>query len=163
MARTPDPSEAEFVRRVREQRPPSREPGRHRARRAAMQLLYRVDLTDDDVATLVAKHEQEHGAAMPAYGEALALDVERRREELDEIIQRNLRDWTVARLGAVERSVLRVAVLELERGDVPAPIVIDEAVELAKRYATPEAGSLVNGVLAGWLRTNERDEHQEEE
>ena len=55
-------------------------------------------------------------------------------------------------LGAVERAVLRIAMWELVTGEVPPPVAIDEAVELAKRYATPEAAKLVNGVLAGWLR-----------
>ena len=55
--------------------------------------------------------------------------------------------WTADRLGAVERNVLRIAVHELQSGDVPEPVAIDEAVGLAKRYASDEAGRLVNGIL----------------
>ena len=55
--------------------------------------------------------------------------------------------WTADRLGAVERNVLRVAIEELDDGEVPAEVVLDEAVTLAKRYASDEAGRLVNGIL----------------
>ena len=153
MARTPDPSEAEFVRRVREPRTKAVEPGRHRARRSAMMLLYRTDLVGGDVDAAIASFEDEHGFAMPEYAVLVVKGVTSREHELDEAIQDNLTDWTVGRLGAVERSILRISMWELVTGEVPPPIAIDEAVELAKRYATPEAAKLVNGVLAGWLRT----------
>lgn len=152
MARTPDPSEAEFVRRVREPLRRSAEPGRHRARRSAMMLLYRVDLVGDDVEAAIASFESDHGFALPEYGVAVVRGVTAQLDAIDDDIQRHLVDWSVARLGAVERSVLRIAIWELRGDDVPAPVAIDEAVELAKRYATPEAGKLVNGVLSGWLR-----------
>ena len=152
MARTPDPSEAEFVRRVREPRTASAEPGRHRARRSAMMLLYRTDLVGGEVEESIARFEGEHGFAMPEYGARVARGVGERLEVVDAAIAAHLQDWTVARLGAVERAVLRIAMWELLTGEVPGPVAIDEAVELAKRYATPEAAKLVNGVLAGWLR-----------
>ena len=56
-------------------------------------------------------------------------------------------DWTADRLGAVERSALRVAIHELDRGEVPAEVVINEAVAFAKRYSSEDAGRLVNGIL----------------
>jgi len=55
--------------------------------------------------------------------------------------------WTADRLGAVERNILRIAVHELDAGEIPASVVIDEAVTLAKQYSTREAGRLVNGIL----------------
>lgn len=152
MARTPDPSEAEFVRRVREPRTKSVEPGRHRARRSAMMLLYRTDLVGGDVDAAIGAFEDEHGFTMPEYAALVVRGVTSREHELDEAIQAHLTDWTVDRLGAVERAVLRIAMWELVTGEVPPPVAIDEAVELAKRYATPEAAKLVNGALAGWLR-----------
>jgi N utilization substance protein B len=159
VARTPDPSEAEFVRRVREPRAAIREPGRHRARRSAMMLLYRADLVGGDVDEAVGAFEAEHGFPIPEYTEQVVRGVTERRAELDAVIDTYLEDWTVDRLGAVERAVLRVAMWELfERDDVPGPVAIDEAVELAKRYATPEAAKLINGVLASWLRDHDAEE-----
>lgn len=157
MARTPDPSDAEFVRRVREPRSATSEPGRHRARRSAMMLLYRTDLVGGDVETAIRGFEAEHGFPIPAYGAKVVRGVTQRRDEIDAQLSAFLQDWSLERLGAVERSVLRIAMWELVSGEVPPPVAIDEAVELAKRYATPEAAKLVNGVLAGWLREHGED------
>jgi N utilization substance protein B len=117
-----------------------------------MMLLYRTDLVGGDVDAAIDTFEEEHGFAIPEYATLVVRGVTAREHELDEAIQANLTDWTVDRLGAVERAVLRIAMWELVTGEVPPPVAIDEAVELAKRYATPEAAKLVNGVLAGWLR-----------
>ena len=118
-----------------------------------MMLLYRADLVGGDTEAAIAGFEGEHGFAMPEYGAKVVRGVLERADEVDAAISANLQEWSLERLGAVERSVLRIAMWELVSGEVPAPVAIDEAVELAKRYATPEAAKLVNGVLAGWLRT----------
>ena len=153
MARTPDSDDARFVRRERTRRPtPSREPGRHAARRAAMMLLYRIDLVDGDPGEALETWTEEQGAPMPAYGRELVLAVSRDRDGIDAAVQRHLEGWEVGRLGAVERAVLRIAASELRAGDVPVEVAIDEAVELARRYATPDAARLVNGVLGGMVR-----------
>lgn len=157
MARTPDPSEAEFVRRVREPRSATTEPGRHRARRSAMMVLYRTDLVGGDVDDAISSFEREHGFAMPDYAAQVVRGVTAERDALDVDIQRHLKEWTIDRLGAVERAVLRIAMFELRGDDVPGPVAIDEAVELAKRYATPDAGKLINGVLAAWLRDRDTE------
>ena len=70
-----------------------------------------------------------------------------RAAELDERITEAAEGWTAERLGAVERNVLRIGVYELETGSVPMEVAIAEAVLLAKRYASDEAGRLVNGIL----------------
>ena len=79
----------------------------------------------------------------------LVLGVTRHRDELDEVIGRHARRWTVVRMPAVDRTLLRMAVYELShRPDVPRNVVIDEAVTLAKEYSTDDSGRYVNGVLA---------------
>src|SRR5262249_61154589 len=65
----------------------------------------------------------------------------------DERITAAAEGWTADRLGVVERSALRVAIRELELGEVPAEVAIDEAVAFAKRYASDDAARLVNGIL----------------
>jgi N utilization substance protein B len=67
-------------------------------------------------------------------------------------------EWTADRLGAVERNVLRVALEELDEGDVPVEVVLDEAVTLAKRYASEDAARLVNGILGKLVREAETSE-----
>ena len=128
-----------------------------------MMLLYRSDLVGGDVDDAIARFEGEHGFEMPAYGALLLRGVSQREVELDAEIEHRLKDWTVSRLGAVERAVLRIAMFELVTGEVPGPVAIDEAVELSRRYATPEAAKLVNGVLASWLREHGGQPNEDEE
>ena len=113
---------------------------RKAARRQALELLYQWDLTGQPLASL---HE---GEADP-FALELAEEVIARAGELDERIDQAAVDWRADRLGAVERTILRIGLLELERGEVPLEVAIDEAVSLAKRYATEDAARLVNGIL----------------
>jgi transcription antitermination protein NusB len=115
--------------------------GRRTARRQALFLLYQWDLTGQPLASLF------EGEPDP-FAWQLAKEVTEHAEDLDRRITAAARDWTADRLGVVERNVLRIAIHELDRGEVPLEVAIDEAVRLAKRYASAEAGSLVNGILA---------------
>jgi transcription antitermination protein NusB len=114
--------------------------GRRAARRTAVFLLYQWDVTGKPLASL---YEGE----IDDYARELAEGVAGRAGELDERITAATEGWTADRLGAVERNVLRVAIQEVDSGSVPPEVAINEAVELAKRYASDEAGKLVNGVL----------------
>jgi len=109
-------------------------------RRNALVLLYQWDVTGQDLASLF------EGDVAP-FSRELAEDVIQRHEKLDERITAAADDWTADRLGALERNILRMAILELDRGDVPPEVAIDEAVTLAKRYSSEDAGRLVNGIL----------------
>ena len=114
--------------------------GRRAARRTALFLLYQWDVTGQPLASLYEGDVDE-------YARRIAEAAVARADELDALITAAAEGWTADRLGAVERNVLRIAVHELEAGDVPDAVAIDEAVELAKRYASDEAGRLVNGIL----------------
>ncbi len=86
----------------------------------------------------------------------LVTGVEEHRERLDAAIGARARGWSLDRMPVIDRNVLRIAAFELaERPDVPVAVVLDEAVELAKRFSTDQSGRFVNGVLsavAGDLR-----------
>ena len=110
-------------------------------RRTALVLLYQWDVTGQELASLFE-------GDVPDFSRKLAEDVVERHEELDARITAAADDWTADRLGALERNILRMAILELDRGEVPPEVAIDEAVTLAKRYASEDAGRLVNGILA---------------
>jgi N utilization substance protein B len=114
--------------------------GRRAARRTALIILYQWDVTGQELASL---HEGE----VDEYSRELAEAVIGRHEELDARITESSDEWTADRLGALERNILRLAILELEGGDVPLEVAIDEAVTLAKRYSSEDAGRLVNGIL----------------
>jgi N utilization substance protein B len=113
---------------------------RREARRAAVVLLYQWDLGGRPLGALF------EGDVDP-YAEELATDVLARVDELDARLTEASVGWPADRLGAWERNVLRTALVELDRGDVPREVVIDEAVRLAKRYASEDAARLVNGIL----------------
>ena len=114
---------------------------RRQARRQALFLLYQWDVTGQPLASLF------EGEVDP-WARELAEAIAGETEDLDRRITDAAEGWTADRLGAVERNVLRIAVFELDRGEVPAEVAIDEAVSLAKRYASEDAGRLVNGILA---------------
>jgi N utilization substance protein B len=113
---------------------------RREARRAAVFVLYQWDLT---AAPLGSLFEGE----VDAYTQTIADRVAAHAPELDAKITAASDEWTADRLGAVERNILRVAIEELVAGEVPKAVVLDEAVTLAKRYASDDAGRLVNGIL----------------
>jgi transcription antitermination protein NusB len=114
--------------------------GRRAARRTALFLLYQWDLTGQPLASL-------YDGEVDEFARDTAEAVAARADELDQQITAAAEGWTADRLGAVERSVLRIGVHELETGSVPPEVAISEAVELAKRYATEDAAKLVNGIL----------------
>jgi N utilization substance protein B len=114
--------------------------GRRAARRTALVLLYQWDVTGQELASLF------EGEVDP-YARSVAESVVERHEELDRRITEASDDWTADRLGALERNILRMAILELDEGDTPVEVAINEAVALAKRYSSEDAGRLVNGIL----------------
>jgi N utilization substance protein B len=114
--------------------------GRHAARRTALVLLYQWDVTGQELASLFEGEIDD-------FSRELAEEVVERHEELDRRISEVSEEWPADRLGVVERNILRLALLELDRGEVPLEVVIDEAVSLAKRYSSEDAGRLVNGIL----------------
>ncbi|HXY81527.1 MAG TPA: transcription antitermination factor NusB [Gaiellaceae bacterium] len=118
---------------------------RREARRAAVFVLYQWDVTGTPLGSL-------YEGDVDAYTRRVVEAVAAHAPELDGRITAASDEWTADRLGAVERNVLRVAIEELDEGDVPLEVVLDEAVTLAKRYASDDAGRLVNGILGRIVR-----------
>jgi N utilization substance protein B len=119
--------------------------GRRAARRTALVVLYQWDVTGQPLASL---YEGEVDPFARETAEAVAAEA----PELDRRITAAAEGWTADRLGAVERNILRIALHELDGDDVPDEVAIDEAVTLAKRYATDDAARLVNGILGRIVR-----------
>jgi transcription antitermination protein NusB len=114
--------------------------GRRAARRTALVLLYQWDVTGQELASLFE-------GEIDAYARAVAEGVIEGHEELDQRITDASDEWTADRLGALERNILRMAIRELDEGETPVEVAINEAVALAKRYSSEDAGRLVNGIL----------------
>jgi N utilization substance protein B len=118
---------------------------RSEARERALDLLYEADAKELSVGDVLA--------ALPVRPDDLAVllveGVAARRGEIDGLLAEHARGWTLERMPVIDRTVLQVAVFELmARPDVPTAVVIDEAVELAKRFSTDDSGRFVNGMLA---------------
>ncbi|MDX6469600.1 MAG: transcription antitermination protein NusB [Gaiellaceae bacterium] len=125
--------------------PKAKPTSRREARRAAVFVLYQWDLTATPLGSLFE-------GEVDAYTRTIADRVAAHAPELDAKITAAADEWTADRLGAVERNILRVAIEELTAGEVPKEVVLDEAVTLAKRYASDDAGRLVNGILGRIVR-----------
>jgi N utilization substance protein B len=129
------------------------EKGRHHARKRAVDLLFEAEargLSPAEVAdgrAALADVGQDVSAPNP-YTVTVARGVTQHAAHIDELISSHLQGWTLERLPAVDRAILRVAVWELLHAeDVPEPVAVDEAVELAKELSTDESPGFVNGVL----------------
>lgn len=119
--------------------------GRRNARRQAVFILYQQDLLGLTAQAALERMTEEQ---VDPYARTLVLGVEREREAIDQALSEHIARWSLDRLGLLERAVLRCATYELRYcEDVPRAVAIDEAVGLAKRFCSAEAGALVNGVL----------------
>jgi N utilization substance protein B len=139
---------------------------RRRGREAALQMLYQWEvgrLTLPEVRGLfwrMREEEQEPPSERErSFATTLADGTVERIAEIDPLIEESAEHWRLARMPVMDRLVLRLAVFELlHQPETPQPVVIDEALELAKRYSTPEAVKFVNGVLEGVRKRLQPDE-----
>jgi N utilization substance protein B len=126
---------------------------RSKARKRAVDLLYEADLRGVDVIETVAERVAMADPPVNDYTVELVEGVHGARERIDAILSDYAEGWTLDRMPDVDRAILRLAVYELLwRSDVPDPVVIDEAVELAKALSTDESPRFVNGVLGRVMR-----------
>lgn len=116
-------------------------------RRDAVFANYQRDVTGRPLAELIAD-------ARPLTRE-LAEGVDEHREELDEAIEAHAKGWTVDRIAPLDLNVMRVALWEIEEGEVPVEVAINEAIEIAKEYCGAEAPKFINGVLGAIVRERE--------
>lgn len=125
---------------------------RRRAREAAVQCLYQWDMKRADIDTLLAGYWEAHpaGPEVAEFTERLVRGTLDFLAEVDELISGQAEHWRFDRMGKVERSILRLGAYELlHESDTPEAVVIDEAIEISKRFCGPDAGQFVNGVLDG--------------
>jgi len=126
--------------------------GRREARERALELLYEAEIKDTSGAELIASLPITPGA----YSVALVEGVDEHRVEIDELLRDLARGWSLERMPAVDRALLRLATYELlHQREVPVGVVISEAVELASEFSTDDSGRFVNGVLSAIA--NQRD------
>ena len=130
---------------------------RRTSRQAALQVLYAAELSDrGEAGPSLARAEAAFGAVgshfeLPegaqAFAKELVTGVAEHREEIDALLAAHATHWRIDRMATVDRNVLRLAVWEMRWGATPASVAIDEAIELARRFAGDRSPAFVNGVL----------------
>jgi N utilization substance protein B len=131
---------------------------RRKARELALQMLFQADLgrqSPEHVRkTFWAERAQVEDDAR-AFTEDLFRTASARSEEIDALITRHAEHWRMERMAAVDRNILRTAVAEFLALDTPKPVVINEALEIARRFSSPESTHFINGVLDSIAREME--------
>jgi N utilization substance protein B len=122
---------------------------RSRAREVAFQVLYQDDLNPRNNPAvgdqLIAQRLRADD--LIGFARGLVAGVRQHREEVDRVLQATAANWSLKRMAATDRNVLRLAAYEILHGDTPGRVAIDEAVELAKRFGSAQSAQFVNGIL----------------
>ena len=120
------------------------------ARECALQMLYEIDIgkhTKDDILNTFWQMNDQPKKVRD-FADQLFGGTVRRLKEIDKMIQQHTQNWRLSRMAAVDRNVLRLAVFEfLSGGKTPETVVINEALEIARKYSTTESAQFVNGIL----------------
>jgi N utilization substance protein B len=130
-------------------------PSRKQARRDALFLLYQMEVTDQSLDELIEGQKLREGYPPDDFTVTAVEGVRSELPGLDETLAAHAVGWSLDRVAPLERSILRLALWEMSSAVTPAEVAIDEAVRLAKRYATDDAGVFVNGILGAVQRERE--------
>ena len=128
---------------------------RHRSRKRALQVLFEWDMRGGaSIDSAIAHYyeslyseESENKPKRDAFMEELARGTVANAEQIDKQLQAKAANWRLERMAVVDRNILRLAIYELSQQATPAPVIIDEAVELARQFSNQEAVPFINGVL----------------
>jgi transcription antitermination protein NusB len=120
-----------------------------------MQMLFQWDMSQQDPSKLEAKFWKAAKGAQEvrAFANQLFAGAAHDASNLDELIAKYASNWRLERISAIDRAILRLALHELRATDTPPKIVINEAVDLAKKFSSEDAGSFVNGILDTYRKT----------
>jgi N utilization substance protein B len=122
---------------------------RSRAREVALQALYQSDLnpdgSQDQLGRFLAARLPDED--LREFAKQLVLGVRRNQAELDALVEQRAANWSLRRMAATDRNVLRLAAYEIRYTDTPGRVAIDEAIELAKRFGAAQSAQFVNGIL----------------
>jgi N utilization substance protein B len=133
---------------------------RSRAREVAFQVLYQDDLNPRNNPAVADELIQQRLQAddLVAFARDLVAGVRKHREEVDDMLQQIAANWSLKRMAATDRNVLRLGTYELLYCDTPNKAAVDEAVELAKRFGSAQSAQFVNGILDKVMHQKEKSE-----
>jgi len=134
---------------------------RRRAREVVLQVLYEDDMNPTRNMMLSKQFIEKRmlrNKPLVNFSEDLLAGVRTRRNEIDSLVGQYAANWSIKRMSTIDRNVIRLATYEMVFGNVPGRVVINEAIELAKRYGHVNSGSFVNGILDKILRETSKKE-----
>ena len=134
---------------------------RRRSRECALQMLFQIDMAGGMPVEVYPHFWKEHEAEAEVreFAQGLVEGVMKEREALDRVIAGSVEHWRIERMAVVDRNVLRLSVYELAwLPETPPVVVIDEAIELGKKYGSEQSGSFINGILDAVRKRIERGE-----
>jgi transcription antitermination protein NusB len=127
-------------------------PARSKARKRALDVLFEAELRGEPVLEILSERAAEQEPPLPAYASELVTGVQAHRERIDELLTGYSHGWSLDRMPAVDRNILRIGAYELLWADqVPDAVAINEAVQLARDLSTEGSPAFVNGLLARLL------------
>lgn len=131
---------------------------RRKARESALQMLFQWDITHDNIEQIVVTFwEQNEPDAAHAFADALARGTIEHVERIDALIGRHAENWRLDRMAVVDRNLLRLATFEfLYDAETPKSVVINEAIEIARRFSSQESPQFINGILDSIRKEVER-------
>jgi len=130
---------------------------RSKAREVVLQMLYQADVNPDVDAQTVHRMIDDRlvDESLSRFGWELYAGVMECRPQLDHLIEQHVENWSLGRMAPTDRNVLRLGAFELQHTDTPHRVVIDEAIEIVKRFSTEKSGAFVNGILDRVLKERE--------
>jgi N utilization substance protein B len=124
---------------------------RRKTRELALQILFRLDLGQENLTDKMLEGFLNDNAAsedIKEYTRILVKGTVDNTKEIDRIISEYSENWSIDRMASVDRNILRFSIYELlQRYEIPSSVIINEAIEIAKKYGTEESGSFINGIL----------------
>lgn len=123
---------------------------RRKSREHALKILYRRDITNEDIDEIIKNYWEENNinSGITGFSELLVKGTVNNLEKIDNYIEKVSEHWALDRMGVIDRNILRISVHELLfMEDIPSKVTIDEAIEIAKKFGTDDSANFVNGLL----------------
>lgn len=128
---------------------------RRKARELALQMLFQYDMAGN-APDMILKHFEDYQTAKPntrEFAEKIFRGTVTNLQEIDEMITAQADNWRLARMAVVDRNIIRMSIYEfLHENDTPKLVIIDEAIEIAKKFGTQKSSQFINGILDGILK-----------
>ena len=127
---------------------------RSTGRKLAMQIMYQTDLRKTSIDTILESFFQDtpYQEETKLWAITLAKETENHRTESDELIQKYAIEWDLDRINPIDLNILRIAFYELRHTDTPINIVLNEAIEISKKYSNEDSSKFINGILGNYVK-----------